>query len=198
MTDPAVHIAWAAGEAIVEHFSFAMDNLAALDFMVRFNFAANENVGNRLREIRLLTPAQWAEQQQTYEDNEERAAVMRLFAAFEGLIRRDGLWRGSTPNALHHVHFRRLTSTVAHGTRFRVRHVPFNRWLKCWTIVARLQNCLKLDANISMLNSIYTTDRNPLMHCDRNQCPPLARINSQICSTIQSILNCTSDFSCYL
>ena len=57
---------------------------------------------------------------------------MRLFAAFEGLIRRDGLWRGSQPTGACHTDFARLASQQRRVLQTGKRHIPIQRWLDAW------------------------------------------------------------------
>ncbi len=83
-------IAWPTATPILEHRLIAMDGVRALDHLAQVHYQPNLNHPwvSRLPEIRGLKPADWAQQQRAFEENEERAAVMRLYAAFEGLVRR--------------------------------------------------------------------------------------------------------------
>lgn len=71
-------MAWPTATPILEHRLLAMDGVRALDHLAQVHYHPNLNHPwvARLPEIRGLKPAEWAQQQRAFEENEERAAVI--------------------------------------------------------------------------------------------------------------------------
>lgn len=185
---------WKAADLIVKHFSLAMDGLATLDFLARQPAHNPVAWDGRIREIRLMTHQEWDDCKRLFAENEERAAVMRLFVCFEGLLRRDGAWRGSVPAAMYHANFvqtaTKALSALQHGKGF----VTVHHWLNCWSAVDKSIAEHPLTKTMRVLSNVFSSARNPLMHDDRSPSPPLIRIKTQLETAARAIRSVAHDF----
>lgn len=177
---------WGVGDNIAAHFDLALQGLSALDHFVRHSICSVSNAAaqNGFGDLRGMTLTEWEIQRRGQVEYEERAAVMKLYAAFEGLLRRDAAWRGLESAAHLHNQFNRTAQKVING-----KFVRLSEWLNCW------QAMQLPPVQVAVLNQLEITfrnDRNPLMHTDRAIFPPFVRVHQQMiqaCLCLFTIVN---------
>lgn len=76
-----------------------------------------------LDEIHGMSSKEWREFLRERELEHEMFASLALLASFEGNIRRDADWRGTTGKALHHQRFRAIPQE---------QHVPLSKLFEMW------------------------------------------------------------------
>lgn len=184
---------WELGDGIAARFDLALQGLAALDYFVRQSISGVSDavLPNRLGGLRGMPLTDWDMQRRSQEEYEERAAVMQMYAAFEGALRRDAEWRGFEPAACFHAQFR--------ATAQRVRDQKFVRlsqWLDCWraAIATAAVTSSGQIAALNLLQTSFSDERNPLMHTDRAPFPPLGRVQQQLKTAYVSLRELTNDF----
>ncbi len=177
------------GCEIIEHFVLTLDALNALRWAAQNQPSSNitASLAERIAEIRLLFPDEWSELRGAYEENQERMGVTRLYAAFEGLLKRDGHWRATTPTANFHQKF---SSLPLQKTFIGVRDY-LNCWRGIWPTDAHHPHVGQID----VLNDLFTHERNPLMHDDQSLVPPLRRVQSQLDQAVQAFRALAPDFA---
>ena len=160
------------GKEIIEHFALALDAFDSLRWAAQNQPSPNSTASwaERMAEIRLLFPDEWSDLRRAYEEDQERMGVMRLYAAFEGLLKRDGHWRATTPTANFHQKF---SSLPLQRTFIGVR-----AYLNCWRGIWPTDTHHPHVGQIDVLNDLFTHERNPLMHDDQSLVPPLRRVQS--------------------
>ena len=175
-------IAWPTATPILEHRLLAMDGVRALDHLAQVHYQPNLNHPwvSRLPEIRGLKPADWAQQQRAFAENEERAAVMRLYAAFEGLVRRDGIWRGTQPTAAFHSNFAGRAYQHKQSLQTGKNFVRIGDWLECWKSSWKVTPDAGDATTPQSLMDAFSSERNPMMHNDRAITPPITRVQQQL------------------
>lgn len=184
---------WNAGDEIVARFMLALDGLTALDHLARHPPAHLDEADLRARiaMIRGLRPLDWDRQRRDQEEHEERAAVMQLYTAFEGLLRRDALWRGFEPAARFHHAFSANAIKARDGA-----FVRFPEWLVCWRTALKAVQAPQpqFARTLSQLKTIFVHERNSLMHTDRTPCPPLMRVRQQLGTAYCTLRRFADDF----
>ena len=177
------------GDAIIEHYAMALDALDALHWTAQSHAHPTGSTSwvARVAEIRLLFPAEWVEIRRFFEENEERMGVMRLYAAFEARIKRDGNWRALTPTACFHDEFSDLRGDKA----FVSVRAYLNRWQAVWPKDPQHPHAGLIDA----LHTLFTDERNPLMHDDQSLVPPIQRVQSQLAQAIHAFIAIAPDFA---
>lgn len=184
---------WGPGDGIAARFDLALQGLSTLDYFVRhsINGVSDAVLPNRLSGLRGMPLTDWELQRRGQEEYEERAAVMQMYAAFEGALRRDAEWRGFEPVAHFHEQFK--------ATAQRVRDQKFVRlsqWLNCWRAAiatAAVTPSVQIAA-LNLLQTSFSNERNPLMHTDRAPFPPLGRVQQQLTTAYASLRELANDF----
>ena len=105
-----------------------------------------------LDQIYGMSSNEWREFLRERELEHEMFASLALLASFEGNIRRDADWRGSTGKAMHHQRFRAIP---------REHHVPLSKLFELWeSTFARGHPLRKQFLNLRQLYG----DRNIIAH----------------------------------
>lgn len=184
---------WEPGDAIAARFDLSLNGLSALDHLVRQSISdINDAVlPSHIGGLRGMRPADWEAQRRNQEEYEERAAVMQLYAVFEGMLRRDAEWRGLEPTAHFHEQFSALALKIS-----QQKFVRLWEWLACWRAVTETMagSSSAHIATLSQLKTSFADDRNPLMHTDRALVPPLARVQQQLAAAYSSLCELAVDF----
>ncbi|WP_022654496.1 hypothetical protein [Aquaspirillum serpens] len=178
--------AWNSGADIAARFELALHGLSALDLLVRqsIHSVSHTTLQNPLHGLHGMSSLEWEVERRSQEEYEERAAVMQLYAAFEGLLRRDAEWRGLQPTACFHQQFSSMAQKVRKG-----KFVRLSEWLNCWQATRAVQ--------VAVLNQLETTfrqDRNPLMHTNQVIVPPLLRVRQQLINAYSNLSQVADDF----
>ncbi len=184
---------WQVPSQIQEHYFFAVSSVKIIKNINYENVMTAVSDDNDLLflydKARFMTFAEMDDFIRKFESDEERGCIMRLFAAFEGLINYDGLWRGRDNSAKFHSQFKKTAQTAHKG------FIKIKDWLNCWDKAANsLNHNNKLKNTISDLKEIYFTERNSLMHNDRTICPPLERIKDKFTDAVDKIISIAPDF----
>lgn len=187
---------WPTADHVIAHRFIAVDGIQALDHLAQVHYQPNLDHPwcHRLPEIRGMKPADWAYRQRVFEENEERAAVMRLYAGFEGLVRRDGLWRGTQPTAAFHTHFMVIARKHLQSLRTGKGFVSIGKWLGCWGESWKTSPGQGDATTPQSLGQVFTLERNPLMHNDHAIAPPLSRVQQQLDQAYASFRAHANDF----
>jgi len=181
---------WQVPFQIEEHYFFAVSSVKNLKNINNENVMTAVSYDNDLLflydKVRFMTFPEMDVFIRKFESDEERGCIMRLFAAFEGLIKYDGLWRGVDVLANFHGEFNKTASKNG--------FITIKDWLNCWERVANFLHQNELKNIILKLKDIYTNERNPLMHSNRAICPPLKRIKDELTEATDKILEIAPDF----
>lgn len=188
--------AWPTATPILEHRLIATDGVHSLDHLAQVHYqpSLNHPWVARLPEIRGLKPADWAQQLRAFEENEERAAVMRLYAAFEGLVRRDGIWRGTQPTAAFHSEFVGRASQHKQSLQTGKGFVSIRDWLDCWTRSWAKNPGVGDATTPQFVMQAFSSERNPMMHNDHAIAPPISRVHQQLDQAFVNFRTLALDF----
>lgn len=151
-------------------------------------FALNNELTERLQEIRGLTPQEWEEEKNGLEEKQEIYALIVLFASFEGIIRRDFEWRSRKSNALHHALFLKIAPKKADG------FVSVLYILNQWATVAKNGSHIEFGSRINALRNAYRDERNLLVHGNWIAATPFGKLFEDLIKTQVCFRNVVSDF----
>ena len=132
-------------------YTVALDGLRYLETSLHANKALRISA-DVLEQIYGMSPNEWREFLRERELEHEMFASLALLASFEGNIRRDADWRGSTDKALHHQRFRAIPQE---------HHVPLSKLFEVWESTINRGHPLRMQ--FRKLRELYG-DRNIIAH----------------------------------
>lgn len=164
----------------------ALQSLASAQ--VAIPHALDQELAAQIHEIRAFTFQEWLGWRAERVEHQELFATIALFASFEGMVKRDFVWRATELQALHHYSFSQYLPMKQDG------FVPLARILACWKAIAVGGKDTQLEKLIEKLQLAYQDERNALAHGNNITVTPFPKLYTDLVAAKLAFRSAVPDF----